>query len=1259
MSAQLVQRGRARWGEELRGSPFCCGVSSSADLLRASAVYLHRRKMDGSAREPVAAHLPVSHIHPPPVACVGKHIVASGEGTAIPYDVHHSLDLPCSERLLLPAPQAASGLCFVPPEGQQCPVERPVEPLTVAFAPSCEAKELVGTSGLPPRCKQAVPGAVEAVGPAPALPGSNQAMPRAAASFSFQEKDVAEPPAIGGSHPPPKTRQEVPSPRVFACTAQQQQRGTASSFTGCCLSEDQQQQEPCFSCPVTTPPRAVDGTPPEAAAAAARSPRTACGLDAADAASRDNSEANQATEVTLFSAHIAGVTLGSEGNLSSSATSKACVASSQGLSESPYGRIDSMNGSTYAAHEDEGGSQSLPSPGMDWPEPGTGAAAGATAAATGPTHAEDADATEDAGGVTEGAATSEGATGGERRRSHRTGRITGRSRSGRYVRIAAASAAPGVPGATEARRRGDGRTPPSSRRGKARRRSNKGRDPRRQPLQQQQQQPLRLTSEVLMQLEARTSRVETTVATTGGEALAAGGWGGGSMSFFWLVKQRAEQSREAAGDARRLAAFERAERAADAAGNGGPEALAAAAVAAAAGAAVDDCSSQSQRSSEVSTKGTVNHRCREDDVLINLCENPSDLWYGLRTQDGKPVVVHARPRHQSSRRHHRQRRPPVSEAAAVAAASAAASTAHQQVAAAALYQQQRVQQQILQQPVNVSRVAVAPPATEHQQHRQHQRRHHRHRSQKDPVRRQSAQRSSSQLPLQGVLPPPAFLLQQQLLQRQRGSTASWQQQQHQQQQPLQQQLLISPQQQTQLQQQHMQQQPLPPQQQMLQLHRADRKRRHKERKRGRSSSSYAAASSSAAGPVQQQQQQHGATMQQQLFPPLASKENRRSERRRRFHASRAGDQGQHGSTAVQQQGRQPDRVVFVHSPESGAGGSSNRTAASPRISSLHQLGPTLPPPASSAQPWAQQTRSFRGLLPPQRVAVGEEETTNPHPTSALAVIGVEASQQQQQSFAAAQGGEAAQLFRPARRPRLDDGTSVFSTGTPPAPPPAVSVLGRSWGAAPAAHSGAAAAGQGVFKPPAPLSASQRTSAKRRGLAARFSVHSATAGQQAGGSPVGYTPVGGPEGSAATGGPSPCGAAALSLRPAAVGSIGSSNGQQQQQPLVGVYGNLPGCMWDGRQQQQQQQQHPLPGVARPVPSYGDLDAADRLAQQPLRIVVGGSCGTALSTDTIQDPAAASQMGPGYHAQASVQAKQSHRMSARERVQWQLAKSRGML
>lgn len=227
------------------------------------------------------------------------------------------------------------------------------------------------------------------------------------------------------------------------------------------------------------------------------------------AAPRDDSEAAPAPEVTLSSAHIAEGALGPDGIFSSFATTKACVAS-QGVPESPYSRIDSMNGSTYAAHEDEGGSQSLPSPGMDWPEPGTGGAAGAIAATAGPTDAEDAaaDATEDAGGVTEGVATSEGAGGGERRRSHRSGRITGRSRSGRYVRIAAASAAPGVPGAAEARRRGgDGRTPPSSRRGKARRRSNKGRDPRRQPLQQQQQQqPLRLTSEVLMQLEARTSR---------------------------------------------------------------------------------------------------------------------------------------------------------------------------------------------------------------------------------------------------------------------------------------------------------------------------------------------------------------------------------------------------------------------------------------------------------------------------------------------------------------------------------------------------------------------------------------------------------------------------------------------------------------------------------------------------------------------------------------------------------------------------------
>lgn len=67
----------------------------------------------------------------------------------------------------------------------------------------------------------------------------------------------------------------------------------------------------------------------------------------------------------------------------------------------------------------------------------------------------------------------------------------------------------------------------------------------------------------------------------------------------------------------------------------------------------------SQASSEESTKGTVNHRCRDDDAEINLCQNPSDLWFGLTTSDGKPVVVRSRPsrwyrrqsRHRQQHRH--------------------------------------------------------------------------------------------------------------------------------------------------------------------------------------------------------------------------------------------------------------------------------------------------------------------------------------------------------------------------------------------------------------------------------------------------------------------------------------------------------------------------------------------------------------------------------------------------------------------------------
>ncbi|KYF43946.1 hypothetical protein TGARI_284180 [Toxoplasma gondii ARI] len=56
----------------------------------------------------------------------------------------------------------------------------------------------------------------------------------------------------------------------------------------------------------------------------------------------------------------------------------------------------------------------------------------------------------------------------------------------------------------------------------------------------------------------------------------------------------------------------------------------------------DDASSGSPASSEESTKGTVNHKCRDDDKVINLCANPSDLWYGLTTSDGKPVCVRPR-----------------------------------------------------------------------------------------------------------------------------------------------------------------------------------------------------------------------------------------------------------------------------------------------------------------------------------------------------------------------------------------------------------------------------------------------------------------------------------------------------------------------------------------------------------------------------------------------------------------------------------------
>ncbi|XP_026191873.1 glycine, alanine and asparagine-rich protein-like [Cyclospora cayetanensis] len=407
---------------------------------------------------------------------------------------------------------------------------------------------------------------------------------------------------------------------------------------------------------------------------------------------------------------------------------------------SPYCRMDSANGSTYVAHEDEGGSQSLPSPDVEWPDgdataAAVAAAAVAVAAAAAPFAAGEAPAAVAAappalegasaaaegtwgGGLMQGAAgTAAGATAPsdiptERRRHHRSGRAGGNARSGRNVRVGATSAVlAGVSTAGDSRRRFDGRTSASFRRGgKPRRRAHKkGRDARRQQqLQQQQPQPLRLTSEVLMQLEARTSSrvhecvhvgvvqgvcvwlvvcllacavVESGLGVSGEEALAPSGGsarGSRSLSFFWLVKHRAEQNREAAGDARRQAAFQRAEAACrdSAAGAAGEPAPV----------EVDECSSQSQRSSEVSTKGTVNHKCREDDVRINLCENPSDLWYGLKMQDGRPVIVHSRA--VSSRPSWAAGAAAVLAAIAAAAAraaptAAAAAAAHAAVAAAA------------------------------------------------------------------------------------------------------------------------------------------------------------------------------------------------------------------------------------------------------------------------------------------------------------------------------------------------------------------------------------------------------------------------------------------------------------------------------------------------------------------------------------------------------------------------------------------------
>ncbi|PFH33417.1 hypothetical protein BESB_076340 [Besnoitia besnoiti] len=71
----------------------------------------------------------------------------------------------------------------------------------------------------------------------------------------------------------------------------------------------------------------------------------------------------------------------------------------------------------------------------------------------------------------------------------------------------------------------------------------------------------------------------------------------------------------------------------------------------------DDCaSSGSQASSEESTKGTVNHKCRDDNKHINLCANPSDMWYGLMTSDGKPVCVRPRANRWHANNSRRQRK---------------------------------------------------------------------------------------------------------------------------------------------------------------------------------------------------------------------------------------------------------------------------------------------------------------------------------------------------------------------------------------------------------------------------------------------------------------------------------------------------------------------------------------------------------------------------------------------------------------------------
>lgn len=143
--------------------------------------------MDGSVREPVTAQLPVSLFTPPSsIACGDKHVAESGGDTSVLQAFPDSIPFPV--QVDLRGPQTAPA-AFSP--GADCEahsLEAPFKFLAAAAGHCSETEDLGGTL-----CKQAPQRAPEAPGAFP-HPETNRAMPRAAASFSLQENDAAEPP---------------------------------------------------------------------------------------------------------------------------------------------------------------------------------------------------------------------------------------------------------------------------------------------------------------------------------------------------------------------------------------------------------------------------------------------------------------------------------------------------------------------------------------------------------------------------------------------------------------------------------------------------------------------------------------------------------------------------------------------------------------------------------------------------------------------------------------------------------------------------------------------------------------------------------------------------------------------------------------------------------------------------------------------------------------------------------------------------------